>query len=510
MTHNEREQHPGSSSGFTFRVPRLAFRVARPALYVLLIVLAARLIFQPDLRDDLRQADQLFRTAHYHAALQRYVDLTAKHESAEIKLRLGMIRVVRGEYDLAERALRHATTLGLREADHNVAALYLGQVLIERGQPLGALRTWAQIGSCDRQAALCRYDGPRRVLRAEWSLRQGDYAAAETDFRAALALGLPADWHALATYRLSLLESARTPEATLARLTQAEAPATAPADSLLTPLLPAPRGTPDELRTALAADPALRPQLLGRIYLDQDLYGLAEAQFSQVAPDSPNALAAAAYAAYTRWRAGDRQEGLKRLEQLVQEHPDEPRARTLLALAYLSTEDAAAARTRLDTILALAPSDPDVHLVWANWYVAQRDYVNASAEYQRALVQARPEQRGAYALLVARFHLTNTYELCELGLPAAELAARNLPDNEEAWTTLAAHRYHCNNFAGAVEAARMALTQTPGAAAAFYLGSALTALGDNEAARQTFIQAADLAPASVWRERAEAALASLP
>jgi Flp pilus assembly protein TadD len=47
------------------------------------------------------------------------------------------------------------------------------------------------------------------------------------------------------------------------------------------------------------------------------------------------------------------------------------------------------------------------------------------------------------------------------------------------------------------------------AEAAYYLGRALAALGDAVGARQALVQAADAAPASVWRERAERQLALL-
>lgn len=486
---------------------RRGLTLIRLLVGALLLVLAARFVFQPDMRDDLRRADRYFSSGQYHAALQEYASLSARYDTVETALRLGMVRTVRGEYDLAERALRRAMALQPQGDQRSLTALYLGQVLERRGQRHDAA-LWARAADCPA-GALCPYAGPQRIVRAEWALQQGDYAAAESDYRAALDRALPADWHALAVYRLALLQGARDPAAALALLTTTPSPSQWP-DPFLTPLLPSARAETDQLQTVLQADPAQRPQLLGQFYLDRNLYGLAEAQFAQVAPDDPNALAAAAYAAYTRWRAGETRVGLQRLEALVAAHPDNSRARTLLALAYLSAEDTAAAWAQLDVILDDAPGDPDTHLVWANWYVAQRDYINARDEYQRALLQAPPDERGAYALLVAQFHLNTTYELCDAGLIAAELAVRSLPASADAWTTLAGSRYQCGDFAGAAEAARNALDRTASAAAAFYLGAALNGMGDRAAARQVLVRAADMAPASIWRERAEAALAHLP
>jgi Flp pilus assembly protein TadD len=229
-----------------------------------------------------------------------------------------------------------------------------------------------------------------------------------------------------------------------------------------------------------------------------------------VAPNTPSALSAAAYAAYTRWSAGDRTEGLLRLRKLVADHPDQPRARALLALLYLFARDDSSAEAQLAAIRALAPRAPDTHLAWAQWYAAQHEYVQAADEYRRALGDALPDQRGIYALALARFHLETSLRLCEDGLPAAEEAARALPEDRRVWTTLAAARFGCGDAAGARAAATQALERSPTSAeAAYYLGRALAMLGDRPAARLALVNAADLAPASPWRERAEAQMTTL-
>jgi tetratricopeptide (TPR) repeat protein len=260
----------------------------------------------------------------------------------------------------------------------------------------------------------------------------------------------------------------------------------------------------------LRAEPAQRAQLLGQIYLDAGWYALAEAQFAAVAPDSPGALAAAAYASYTSWRSGARAEGQQRLEQLVAAYPEEPRARALLALVYLVDQDATNAQAQLDIVRAMAPRAPDTHLAWAQWYAAHHDYVAAAGEYRLALDQSLPEDRGRYALALARFHLDTGLRACELAPQAAELAARYLPEDMNAWTTLAAARFTCGDAAGARAAADRALALVPGSPeATYYLGRALALLGKRAEARRALIQVADLAPASPWRARAETQLATL-
>ena len=177
-------------------------------------------------------------------------------------------------------------------------------------------------------------------------------------------------------------------------------------------------------------------------------------------------------------------------------HPTDSRARALLALAYLSTHNAPGAQAQLDIVRAQAPRAPETHLAWAQWYAAQHDYLAAAEEYRLALSDAAPDERGTYALALARFHIDIALERCENGLPAAEEAARALPNDPRAWTTLANVRFGCGDPAGSRAAAEQALQRAPASAeASYYLGRALAALGDRPAARLALINAADLAPA---------------
>ena len=464
------------------------------------------LALRPDGRDALRAADRLLAAGRYHEALAAYEPLAPGLPAAQ--LRAGMVRALRGERVPAERALRSAMQRGLAPADYHLALLYLGRALADDGRAALAASTWLLLEDC-RAPAACAYVAPGRALAADEAMARGDYLAAEAGHGAALAAPLPPGWADHRRYRLALLRAADAPEEA-ARLLAAAPPAPAPPDPLLAPLLPPAGEGPGQLAAVLAEEPSRRPQLLGQLYLGLGLYGLAEGQFARVNPRGPEALGAAAYAAYTRWRAGDAPGGLARLEAIVAEHPDEARARTLLALAYLTADASDAARDQIEAVARLAPGDPDIELAWASWHAARREYDQAGLAYGRALAAAPPDAQGAYALLAARFHLATTYELCEAGLPLAERAAGLLPDNPDALATVAAHRYHCGQFAAAAAAAREARGAGSGPEAAYYLGAALAAMGARDEARAALISAADLAPASDWRRRAEIALSRIP
>jgi hypothetical protein len=477
-------------------------------LALLLLGQGARLAFRPDRMDDLRHADALFAAGRYHNARAAYTALvTRAPRMAPALLRLGIVYAVRNERAAANQQLAYALGAGLSQTDYELARLYQGWLAMEAGQRDQALRYWATIG--ERSAWLPL----RRVLEAENLLAQADYSGAEASYRASAAAGLPSEWHALVATRLALLRASSDPAAALTELERANARLSLPAPAGLiyaVALLPAADPDAGQLADALRAPANQRAQLLGQLYLHARLYGLAEAQFASVAPDSPEAIAAATYAAYTRWVAGDRAAGLQQLRSVVSAHPADSRARALLALANLSMRDAASAQEQLEAVRALAPRAPETHLAWAQWYAAQHDYLAATAEYRLAMSDAAPDQRGAYALALARFHIDIALERCENGLPAAEEAARALPADPRAWEALANMRFTCSDPAGSRAAAEQALQRAPTSAeAAFYLGRALAALGDRPAAQQALINAADLAPRSPWRERAEAQLATL-
>lgn len=481
---------------------------------------AARLTLRPDPRDALRQADAQFVAGHYYDALARYQGLAARSPSfAQAPLRRGMVEAIRGEHEAAGRSLALALGLGLGGLDHDLARLYQGRSSAALGLRDEAAQFWATIGDDSPAAPL------RRVLEADSLLRIGDYAGAEARYAAADAGAIPLDWREHVRGRLAALQAARDPDGALALLS-GEGPSSGAGRSgsprandarapswfypLVAPLLPPERPPAAQLRAALQADPAQRPQLLGQLYLDAGLYALAEAQFGAVDPGGPGALAASAYAAYTRWVAGDRAAGLQSLERLVATYPDEPRARALLALTYIAGSDTARAQQQLATIRTLSPRAPDTHLAWGQWYVSQGDYVAAADAYQRALADAPPVQRGVYALAVAEFHLDTSIELCSQGIGAAETASRLLPTEARPLVALAAARGRCGDPGGARDAAYRALDVEPAnAAAAYELGRALALLGDRAGARAALISAADLAPDSDWRARAEAQLQTL-
>jgi tetratricopeptide (TPR) repeat protein len=489
---------------------RLLWRFAQIGLALVMLWQGARLAFRPDPRDDLRRIDTLFIAGRFHDALLAADALVAREPHlAPAFARLGMLHTIRNDQPAANRALAFAIGLGLGGEDRDLVRLYQGQVAVAAGLRDEALSFWSTIMPRSQLYSI------RRVLEAESALRVEDYADAEASYRAALLPTLPPDWRTAVHSRLASLRASSDPAGALDELA-AIAPPTAsvpplPSITLLVaPLLPTAQPDAAQLADALHTATPQREQLLGQLYLGAGLYTLAAAQFAVIAPNGPAAQAAATYAAYTRWSAGDRAEGRRQLEALVAAWPTDPRARALLALTYLADRDTPRAHAQLDIIRTLAPRAPDTHLAWGQWYAVQHDYLSAAEEYRRALADAPLAERGSYSLTLARFYLDTALSICEVGRPAAEEAARLLPDDAHAWSALAAARFTCGDPSGARSAAEQSLQRSPAnAEARYYLGRALAQLGDRVGARMALVSTADLAPASPWRERAEAQLAAL-
>ena len=477
---------------------------------LVLLIIAATLYFGLMARpkDALEHADALFTAGQYHAALASYRSIPPDNERYALVLaHQGMLHTLRAELPQADQQLARAVGLGLDAKDLELVRLYQGAVAQRSQHAPEAQRLWALIPESSKLRPLTL------VLQSEQQLWSGDAASAEQGYRQAMTAVLPADWTSLVYTRLALLRASSDPDAArreLALAAQALAQQTnVRAMPFITPLMPASQPDSTQIQAALDAPLQQQPMLLGQLYLNAGLYSMAEAQFQRVAPDSAQAIPAAAFAAYTRWRTGDRTGGLAQLRSLVALAPDEAHVRALLALVALDINDKQETQIQLTMIRNLAPNAASTALAWGQWQASQRDYVEASRLYAVALERASLNERGFYALHLARFNLATAWQLCEQGLPAAEEAVART-SSVEALILLSQIRLACGNDGGAWIAANRALALEPNNAEALYrAGLALQRRGDVQAAYQFFVRAADAQPGTVWRERAESQIKQL-
>jgi Flp pilus assembly protein TadD len=484
------------------RLLRAATQILGLCLALAVLSVSAWLVFRPDARDTMREAERLLLSGRYYDARAAYATLALQPQAEPLTWgRLGMVQAIRAEWSAATQTLGYAVGAGVAGTDHDLVRLYQGRVSDARRSFAEAHGVRATIPPSSPLY------GVRLALDAETLLRSGDIAKAEQGFRAALAEALPPEWRTWCESRLVALLAARDQQAALQHTPIPASNVTPLAGDLRTlvaPLLPSNHPSRISILNVLQGPAEERQQLLGQLYLDAGWNDLAEVQFLAVPRNSALGPAAAAYAAYARWQAGDLGEGQRRLEQLVAEQPAEPRARALLALAYMAKDDFTQASKQLQTIQQLAPGAPDTQLALGQWYASQAEYAQAVDAYRRAIAAAMVDERAFYQQALAEFHLITAYNLCEEGLSIADLVARQQPQQARSFEVLAAMQLRCGNLAGATVSARRALTLAPTSAeAAYYLGRALALSGDRRGARQALISAADLAPASDWRVRAE-------
>jgi tetratricopeptide (TPR) repeat protein len=475
------------------------------AILAICLGLGVVAVLRPTPANPLDAGDRLFLAGRYHEARAAYIGVAELPDSPALAYaRLGMVETVRSEQTAALTAFTIAFQRGLAGDDYELARLYQG-ALATRDSALGEpSERWALIqpGS--------RWEAQRYSLEGNEHLRNGRYAEAEQSFRTALVKTIPSSWAAIAHTKLALLRASSDPVRARAELALARAAQSTPAGPQLSDaLLPDIIGLIAQLDSALTTEGDRQSQLLGQIYLDHELLGLAEARFRTIHPEGPLGLPAAAYLAYIRWRTGDHAGGIAQLQTLVEQHPDETRVRALLALVALSADEQETGQAQLERLRRAAPNDPATHLAWAHWHTLQRDYLAAAEEYRMAQERAGIATRPAYALAAARFHLDASLRVCEAGLPAAQAAASADP-TAEALTVLAQAKLFCGEPEGARDDAERAIKANPQSPGAYYqLGRTLASLGDREGARAALIRTADLAPASPWRPRAEEQLRAL-
>ena len=471
-------------------------------LLALLVVALGGAALAPRLRaaPPLRTADQLWRDGRATEAWMGYTDL---HQADALppyaQLRLAGLALERGACGDAELIAASILQQPATADDAALAHLIRAECALKRSAPQRAGAEWNAI------AASATGDALAQVVQGEHALHNGDLLTAAKHLEAALQHRLPAPWTAFAHLRLA--QTSSDPAAAAQHL--AAIPAALPtADPTTRPLLPL---RPHELaaqaasvRAVLAASPADHDQIRGQVLLDAELWQLAAAHWDRVAQRDGDDPRAPTYAAYARYQLGERRSATLALRGLGQRFPGDPFIATLRATLVLETDDANTAGIYVERAEAKHGRDPALALVRSDILAAQRRYADALAERRRARDIAPPAQRARYALALAQQHLDLAYNLCDEGIAAAQEATTLAPIDAQAWHTLAAAHRHCRRYADAIAAAQQGLALAPDDPALhFYAGAALWENGQRDQARTYLLRAADLAPASTWRERAE-------
>ena len=472
-------------------------------LAVVVVVWPSFVILRPDAqRTKLRAAEQLWQSGRITEAQRAYTLLQPDGDTAAlVNVRLAGLALLRGECAAAQVYAAIALRAPTRRDEAAQAHLIAGACAAKRGATTYAEAEWQAI---DPRSPMRPFAD---LLRGEIALQGGREQAAVEHYSKALQQSLPEPWSALTRLRLAALVAPAAPKTALLYLAAVPTKLPEPAPELR----PFASIDPDaivtqsqQLRAILTSSEASHMQLLGQYMLNQHLYRLALVRFEQVPPSAPEFPVANAYAAYSRWNLGQTNAALAQLRELAAAFPDQPVVATLFAAVALEAGELDAADAALDAAEARYPLDPAIALTRSDILAARRDYPRALAERRRARDIALADVKARYALAVAEQHRSLTHDLCGEGLVAARQAVGLASTDATAWQLLANIAYHCRAYEEAVRAARDGLRYAPNEAALhFWLGAALLEHGQPELGQKHLLAAADLAPASEWRIRAE-------
>ncbi|MDP9312817.1 MAG: hypothetical protein M3R24_18340 [Chloroflexota bacterium] len=475
---------------------------------IVLVVVAASLVLRPEpVGTAVRAAEALWQAGQFLEARAQLLAIPPAEAPPRVWVRLAQLHLLRGECVPAQRYVARAlagSSSQLRRDEAALVHLVAGQCAALAGDRRYATAEWSAV---DPRSP---YRAVSDLLRGDDALHAAETTGALTSYTAALAGPLAEPLPAFAHLRMALVLAGKQPDVArehLAAIGETLPPLTAD----LRPFVAL--STKDvvkhsrQLEAILAADPAAHAQLLGQQLLDLGLPRLAIVHFEQVPDTAPEAVLARAYAAMARWQLGQKDAAAEQLRELAVYLPQDPAVATLYASIARERGELDAADKALAAAEAVHPLDPAIMVVRSDILVDRHAYAEAIAERRRALALARPEVRARYALALAQLHLDLTYQLCDAGIAAARQATTLAPADGMAWQLLAAVLYHCGDYHGTAEAARSGLAVMPDhTALLFYLGAGQWASGERQSGAANLRAAANLAPASEWRRRAEALL----
>lgn len=289
------------------------------------------------------------------AAIELKNALQAMPNNAEARLRLGQVHFANGDYAAAEKELKHALDLGVRDA--GLLPLY-GRALLHLGEPqrlLDEVPITQGIGA-DTHAAIL-------ALRAQAYLQLKDPEAAKRNLQQAEAL-MPQHPEVLATRALLALNDQDQDQA-LVLLDKALAQAPERADYWLYKSTLLRRAKRDEaaleaLSKAVTADPSNIDVRRARaqLYIETAALDKATADLEALRKQAPNDVVGRYLQALIAFKQSRHAEANTLLQGILKGAPGFLPAHLLAGTVNIALGNREAARFHLDKVLGAAPNHP--------------------------------------------------------------------------------------------------------------------------------------------------------
>jgi tetratricopeptide (TPR) repeat protein len=432
-------------------------RVAGAGLAILLLRLTP---VPAGLVESVRRARAAYQSDRYQEASAAYRDAYAYQPwSTELLTDLVRASVLGGDHAGAVRYLEQLAAkrpLGPEEIS------LLGTALVGQGQVDEAIALWEQARDEGAvEASTLAQLGDIYVSRKQW--RQA------SEVLATVARFAPSDAELL--YRLGLIQALDEPDWAAVTLSQAAA------------LTPDKAGELGPLRETLDRWPDDTPDLyyarLGIAYLGLDELPLAEEALTRSIAYNPMYGESLAYLGYVRARAGEPALGATRQAMAVD--PESPTVLTLAGLTYKQLGRIYDARAIFEQAYELDPTNPVLAVEIAATHRADLGYQWAELWMKEAVRLAPNDPR--IKLLLAQFYVDEEYKVAESGLPLAQEVAVSMPDNAAAHDTLGWAYFLLGDLDNASQELTLALRLNPSLAQAHtHMGALLEAQGESNKA----------------------------
>ena len=440
---------------------------------------------------------QAFRTAQDKTAQKEYDVAAAALENAAARLpydgyvayRAGIAEISAQHFDAA---IRHLLVSAAIEGWTPTKRIALGDAYLGRGDRVVALAQW-ELARKDAPAS--RDDGllVRLANNYEAIGRYPEAIAALTH----LADLRPTD--PLVHYRLALLTAATAPTDALARLTLVA--------SLSTDLAPNTQSLAQAIEAGRASgDEAYTFGRVGFAFVQLKEWGLAELALTRAVTLNTSYADAYAYLGLAQDMQG--RDGLAAHEQAIALAPQSPLAQYLAGLHWRRAGNSEKALPYLKQAQALDPQNPAIVAEMGGAYASLNDLAQAETWFTEA-VRLAP-QSPQFWLLLARFYTDNEYNVAELGLPAARMAAGLNPSSALAADALGYALVLTGDLVNGEKALERALSLDPNLPSLYYhLGILYAAQGKITEAQAAFNHTLALDPQGPYGGLALKALAQI-
>lgn len=398
----------GEPSGRSWRgrsagdgLPSLRAAVARGLALVALVLMLQPLPLPLALSQAFRTAQDKTTQKDYDVAADALEDAAARLPyDGYVAYRAGIAEISAQRFDAA---IHHLLVSAALEGWTPARRIALGDAYLGHGDYAVALAQWelARKDTPDDDGVLVRLANNYEAVG-----RYPEAVAALTH----LAGLRPAD--PLVHYRLALLTAATAPADALARLTLVAelSPDLAPNTQFLTQAIEAGRASGDEAYT------------FGRVgfaFVQLKEWRLAELALTRAVTLNPGYADAYAYLGLAQDMQG--RDGFAANEQAIALAPQSPLAQYLAGLHWRRAGNSEQALPYLKQAQTLDPQNPAIVAELGGAYASLNDLAQAETWFTEA-VRLAP-QSPQFWLLLARFYTDNEYNVAELGLPAARMAA---------------------------------------------------------------------------------------